>query len=388
MTSSAGNPEALARQEIDRLLAQAGWHVCDYKSVDLHAATGVAIREFPLVEGHGDAGYLLYVNGTAAGIIEAKKHGAALTDVERQSARYSQGLPAALPAWARPLPFAYESTGVETHFTNGLDPEPRARSVFAFHLPETLAGWLELLGNRVRDAENPDGRPLTFLQRLQHMPPLVTEWRDCKLWPAQITAIRNLEANLAQNKPRALIQMATGSGKTFTAISFIYRLIKFAGARRVLFLVDRGNLGRQTKREFDQYVSLMRTYINSRYPGRCALEHMWFGVSIEYRGALGRLVHLRQARAAVRFISFEPLLEDLGEVDLSGIHWAIAGGESGRQAREIEADWVRSLRDQCRSANVAVFFKQWGGRTPRAGGNKLDGRRWQQLPFTPSIPTL
>src|SRR5690606_25002121 len=142
------------RQEIDRLLAQAGWHVCDYKAVDLHAATGVAIREFPLVEGHGDADYLLYVNGKAAGIIEAKRHGATLTGVERQSARYSQGLPATLPAWARPLPFAYESTGVETHFTNGLGPEPRARSVFAFHRPETLAGWLELLGNRVRDAEN------------------------------------------------------------------------------------------------------------------------------------------------------------------------------------------------------------------------------------------
>jgi type I restriction enzyme R subunit len=92
------------------------------------------------------------------------------------------------------------------------------------------------------------------------MPELVTEWDDFKLWPAQITAIRNLEKSLAQNKPRALIQMATGSGKTFTAISFIYRLIKFAGARRVLFLVDRGNLGRQTKKEFDQYVSPVNNF--------------------------------------------------------------------------------------------------------------------------------
>jgi type I restriction enzyme R subunit len=92
------------------------------------------------------------------------------------------------------------------------------------------------------------------------MPPLITDWGDFKLWPAQIIAIRNLEASLAQNKPRALIQMATGSGKTFTAISFIYRLIKFAGARRVLFLVDRGNLGRQTKKAFDQYVSPVNNY--------------------------------------------------------------------------------------------------------------------------------
>lgn len=126
--------------------------------------------------------------------------------------------------------------------------------------------------------------------------------------------------------------------------------------------------------------SLMRTYINARYSGRHAPEHMWFGVSVEDRGALGRLAHLQQARAAVRFISFEPLLEDLGEIDLSGIHWAIAGGESGPQAREVKVEWVRSLRDQCRSASVAFFFKQWGGRTPKAGGNKLDGRRWQQYP--------
>ncbi|MFY7915356.1 MAG: DEAD/DEAH box helicase family protein, partial [Rubrivivax sp.] len=102
--------------------------------------------------------------------------------------------------------------------------------------------------------------PATFLARVRQMPELVTAWGDFKLWPAQITAIRNLEASLAQNKPRALIQMATGSGKTFTAISFIYRLIKFAGARRVLFLVDRGNLGRQTKKEFDQYVSPVNNY--------------------------------------------------------------------------------------------------------------------------------
>jgi len=97
--------------------------------------------------------------------------------------------------------------------------------------------------------------PATFLARVRSMPELVTEWGDHKFWPAQITAIRNLEKSLAQGRRRALIQMATGSGKTFTAISFIYRLIKYAGARRVLFLVDRGNLGRQTKKEFDQYVS-------------------------------------------------------------------------------------------------------------------------------------
>ncbi len=126
--------------------------------------------------------------------------------------------------------------------------------------------------------------------------------------------------------------------------------------------------------------SLMRSYVNARYAGGQAPEHIWLGVSIEDRAALARLRHLQQARAAVRFVSFEPLLEELGELDLSGIHWAIAGGESGPRARELKADWVRSVRDQCRKASVAFFFKQWGGRTPKAGGNRLDGRCWHQYP--------
>jgi type I restriction enzyme R subunit len=241
--------------------------VQDVKAANVHAARGVALREFELNPGHGTADYLLYVDGKAAGVIEAKKQGATLTGVEVQSARYAQGLPAALPAWRRPLPFLYESTGAETHFTNALDPEPRARNTFAFHRPETLA---ELLVDLPQPTVFSTGSgaaapgigyaPATFIARVRQMPELVTAWGDFKLWPAQITAIRNLEASLAQNKPRALIQMATGSGKTFTAISFIYRLIKFAGARRVLFLVDRGNLGRQTKKEFDQYVSPVNNY--------------------------------------------------------------------------------------------------------------------------------
>jgi type I restriction enzyme R subunit len=286
-------PEELARRTIDRLLASAGWAVQDIRQADLHAARGVALREFSVggaaADGQGGsagfADYVLYVNGKAAGVIEAKKEGATLTGVELQSGGYAKALPAGLPAWLRPLPFVYESTGIETHFTNGLDPQPRARNVFAFHRPEMLAEWLgqapapapsgealfftpspasagEGRGGGLPAANEPFAayRPDTFLTRVRAMPPLVTEWGDCKLWPAQITAIRNLEASLAQNKPRALIQMATGSGKTFTAISFIYRLIKYAGARRVLFLVDRGNLGRQAKKEFDQYVSPVNNY--------------------------------------------------------------------------------------------------------------------------------
>ncbi len=276
------NPEQQARAEIDRLLQAAGWAVQDVANVHLHAARGVAIREFPLNPGHGFADYLLYVDGKACGVIEAKKTGATLTGVEIQSARYLQGLPTGLPAWARPLPMAYESTGIETHFTNGLDPAPRARNVFAFHRPEMLAAWLQAIPAATVLTTGGDGfsadvqaPPATFLARLQQMPELVTEWgaggSDFKLWPAQITAIRNLEASLAANKPRALIQMATGSGKTFTAIGFIYRLIKFAGARRVLFLVDRANLGRQAKKEFDAYVS---PYNNYKFGEEYIVQHL------------------------------------------------------------------------------------------------------------------
>ena len=215
-----GEPERQARAHIDRLLRAAGWHVYDAAKANIHAAQGVAIREFPLQSGHGFADYLLYVDGKAAGVIEAKKEGTTLTGVEIQAAKYTTGLPEHLPAWQRPLPFVYQSTGVETRFTNGLDPEPRSRPVFAFHRPETLAEWLQVpaLDQVAEDAPEYARRGQTFLERMQHLPPLIEEG----LWPAQIKAIRNLEESLRQNRPRALIQMATGSGKTFTAISFIY----------------------------------------------------------------------------------------------------------------------------------------------------------------------
>ena len=245
--------ELEARGNIDRLLAAAGWHLCDATNANIHAARGVAIREFPLKSGHGFADYMLYIDGKAAGVIEAKKEGMTLTGVETQSDKYTKGLPDGLPRWHNPLPFAYQSTGVETRFTNGLDPEPRSRGVFAFHKPDLLAEWLNAPPMHVAQEQSPSYLPKanTFLGRIQSMPPLVEEG----LWPAQIKAIANLEQSLRENRPRSLIQMATGSGKTFTSISFIYRLIKFGGARRILFLVDRGNLADQTLKEFQQYVS-------------------------------------------------------------------------------------------------------------------------------------
>ena len=238
-------PEEQARETIDDLLAQAGWCVQDRARLNLGAGRGVAIREFQTTNGPAD--YLLFVDRQAVGTIEAKKVGTTLTGVEEQSAKYRLGLPAGVRAARDPLPFTYETTGVETRFTSFLDPEPRSRPVFAFHRPETLAEWL---------TQAPEGLPTTANQtlraRLRRMPqdvPLITDGlRDC-----QVEAITNLERSLAQNRPRALIQMATGSGKTYTAVSSVYRLIRYGGARRVLFLVDRANLGKQTLNEFQQY---------------------------------------------------------------------------------------------------------------------------------------
>ena len=151
--------------------------------------------------------------------------GSTLTGVEIQSGKYKHGLPGSLPAWHRPLPFCYESTGVETYFTNGLDPFPRSRNVFSFHQPETLFHWIggntpSSNSNAISDQTLSFDKPSTLRARLQQNPPLVEEG----LWSAQIKAIKNLEKSLAENRPRALIQMATGSGKTFTAYARINTL--------------------------------------------------------------------------------------------------------------------------------------------------------------------
>jgi type I restriction enzyme, R subunit len=237
-------PEAAARKEIDKKLGEAGWQVQRRQQANIHAARGVAICEFPLQRGHGYADYLLYLNGKAVGAIEAKKKGDTLTGVEVQTEKYSSGVPLDVPSHLRPLPFLYQSTGVETRFTNLLDPRPRSRPVFHFHKPETFVDWLEAA------PKTPDSHlPSTLRSRLQILPPLSSQG----LWPAQLKAITNLEKSLRGDRPRSLIQMATGSGKTFTAVTSAYRLIKHADARRVLFLVDRANLGRQALKEFQYY---------------------------------------------------------------------------------------------------------------------------------------
>ena len=126
--------------------------------------------------------------------------------------------------------------------------------------------------------------------------------------------------------------------------------------------------------------SLMRDYLKRRYRHRTPPAHIWLGVSVEDGGSSARIEHLRQAPAAVRFLSAEPLIGAIGEVDLSGIHWVIAGGESGPGARPMHVDWARQIRDLCAAQGVAFFFKQWGGFRPNTGGRDLDGREWNELP--------
>jgi len=202
----------------------------------------VAIREFVLEKGHGRVDYLLFLHGQPAGVIEAKPAGTTLVEVEHQSGKYVDGLPDWLKPPIYPLPFIYESTGTETRFTNGYDPDARSRRVFGFHRPETLNEWARQI------AVLPDAP--TFRARLRTMPPL----DPANLWSVQADAVRNTEYSMAQDRPRALIQMATGAGKTFTAANLSYRLIRYADAKRILFLVDRSNLGEQAKLEFDKFV--------------------------------------------------------------------------------------------------------------------------------------
>ncbi len=220
------------RDNIDSKLSQAGWAIQDNRKIEFGAAPGIAVCEYPTDAGRAD--YALFVDRKRkpVGVVEAKPEswGQKITTVEEQSRRYA----AASLRWANnrePLPFVYESTGVLTRFTDGRDPKPGSREVFSFPRPDTVRGWLN--------------QPASLRSRLNTLPVLDAEGlRKC-----QSKAIRNLEKSFSDDRPRALIQMATGSGKTYTAITSIYRLLTHADARRVLFLVDTRNLACNAWRE-------------------------------------------------------------------------------------------------------------------------------------------
>lgn len=220
---------------IDLQLADAGWLVQSASGANVSAGPGVAVREFVLEKGHGRVDCLLFLSRQPAGVIEAKPEGTTLVEVEHQSGKYVAGLPEWMKPPLYPLPFIiYESTGTETRFTNGYDPDARSRRIFTFHRPETLNEWSRQIRS---NAHVP-----TFRARLRTMPKLDA----AGLWSVRATAVRNTEQSLREDRPRALIQMATGSGKTFTAANLCYRLIRHADANRILFLVDRSNLANQT----------------------------------------------------------------------------------------------------------------------------------------------
>lgn len=229
------NPEQIARDHIDKQLLDCGWLIQDKSKINLGAGQGVAVIEYQTDVGPAD--YVLFVDKKPVGVIEAKKKDAGVnlvTDVENQSADYASAKLKYLNN--DPLPFVYESTGEITRFTDYRDPKPRSRNVFTFHRPETFAKWLK--------------EEKTLRARFFDLPQLLEEGlRDC-----QINAITKLDTSFKENRPKALIQMATGSGKTFTAITFIYRLLKFAKAKRILFLVDTKNLGEQAEQEFMAFV--------------------------------------------------------------------------------------------------------------------------------------
>lgn len=227
-------PEQKARDKIDKMLVNAGWVVQNKKAINFQAGLGIAIREYTTDIGPAD--YVLFADHKPVGIIEAKKEeeGHRLTITEEQAEGYAKSKLKYIDN--DPLPFIYESTGVLTRFTNLRDPMPRSRTVFSFHKPET---YIEMLKNQE-----------SLRRRLMDLPVLHPNGlRDC-----QFRAIVNLEKSFKLNHPKALIQMATGSGKTFAAITFIYRLIKFCDSKRILFLVDTKNLGEQAEQEFMAYI--------------------------------------------------------------------------------------------------------------------------------------
>ncbi len=229
----ASTPEARAREIIDAQLIASGWVVQDRANLNRTASLGVAVREYPLASGPCD--YLLIVAGKACGVVEAKAAGATLSGVAEQARGYQAEPPAMLAKWGDPLRFDYEASSTEILFSDRVDPEQRSRRVFGFHRPETLHEWLKAGSS--------------FRARLPDLPPLMEDGlRDC-----QIGAINGLETALRRDQPRAFVQMATGAGKTFTAATLAYRLLAYADARRILFLVDRNNLGRQTLKEFQGY---------------------------------------------------------------------------------------------------------------------------------------
>lgn len=233
MSESAFHPEDRARSLIDRRLIACGWLIQSKADMNLGAGLGVAVREFQTSSGPVDYG--LFVGRKLCGVIEAKAEGTTLSGFSEQAARYIADVPKHLIREEGQVRFEYVASSSETLFRDHADPDPASRRVFSFHRPETLERWLK--------------QPVTLRSRLQAMPDLIADGlRAC-----QVDAVSALERSMAQNRARALVQMATGAGKTFTACTLSYRLLAHGGFKRILFLADRANLVRQTRDEYLAY---------------------------------------------------------------------------------------------------------------------------------------
>lgn len=254
-------PEEKAREEIDKLLISAGWEVVNKEQLDITSDKGIALRELGMSD-NGRADYILIYKGKALGVIEAKKYGTPLSIVEEQSKRYSNKLPSYIKSYSEELHFIYESNGKEIYFRDTRDIDYRSRKVFAFHKAETLLKYIK--------------KGTTLRNNLKNNMPVleIGDLREC-----QFNAIKSIEKSLSENNPRILVQMATGAGKTIMAINLFYRLIKYANAERILFLVDRNNLGIQAKNSFDDF------YIeNRKFSELYGVQHLKSNV-IDYKNS-------------------------------------------------------------------------------------------------------
>jgi len=195
---------------------------------------------------------------------------------------------------------------------------------------------------------------------------------DLKLWSSRLTL------PLSWKQPRRIFVNSMSD--------LFHKEVPLGFVESVFDTMERANW--HTYQVLTKRSSLLRNFVNNRYSNSLVPSHIWLGVSVEDSTALTRVEHLRQANVSVRFLSVEPLLGRVGKLNLDGIQWVIAGGESGPQFRPVRLDWLREVRDQCVEADVAFFFKQWGGIRPKTGGNDLDGRTWLQYPKVNGLSNL
>lgn len=261
--------------QIEHGLQSAGWLVQNQPDADLQASLGVVVRDYPLARNYGTIDYLLHLEGKAVGLIEVQAETTALTGVPIDSEKYNRGLPFTLRLFTRPLPFLYQSSGSAIQFTHTFDPMPSPRSLCGFHRPETLRAWLEdsMVGETPRDmaAEYfPEHRRRgrSFHERvLINMPSLVTDGLNAE----QIKVITNLETSFKENQPRALVEMKSGTERTLAAIRFLERLVQFADARRVLYLVNSADIGQRLRKFIQDTLSLDN---NTPFTQSCPTQHL------------------------------------------------------------------------------------------------------------------